>query len=249
MVRGLLIENSPALIYAPTQNLWPHTGCAGSSDLRRISAGLICEIDLHTQPWLMQVTDPDFQQWIVRVRSGDAEAAQELVRRYEKSVRIAIRFKLTSPSMRRQFDSMDVCQSVLASFFCRVAIGEYDLQTPEQLVGLLVRMAENKLKMKYRHHKQQKRDLSRIEADVMDQTAVRAPVPGPEQQTQAREILDRLYAHLTPDEHAVAALRSLGMTWPEVARSLDQTEQAVRMRLTRALDRLSEKLGLDELTL
>jgi hypothetical protein len=32
---------------------------------------------------------------------------------------------------------------VLASFFLRAAVGEYDLSAPEQLVGLLVKMARN----------------------------------------------------------------------------------------------------------
>jgi RNA polymerase sigma-70 factor (ECF subfamily) len=43
------------------------------------------------------------------------------------------------------FDSMDICQSVLASFFVRAAAGQYDLQEPGQLIALLFRMARHKL--------------------------------------------------------------------------------------------------------
>ena len=32
---------------------------------------------------------------------------------------------------------MDICQSVMASFFVRAALGQYQLNTPEQLLNLL----------------------------------------------------------------------------------------------------------------
>ena len=54
---------------------------------------------------------------IGRVRDGDARAAEELVRRYEPLIRREVRFRLHDSRLRRVFDSMDVCQPVLASFF------------------------------------------------------------------------------------------------------------------------------------
>jgi RNA polymerase sigma factor (sigma-70 family) len=190
-----------------------------------------------------------FQEWMVRVRAGDVDATRELVRRYERSIRVAVQFHLTTPGLRRQFDSMDICQSVLGSFFFRAAAGQYDLQSPEQLVGLLVRIARNKLNEQIRCQKQLKRDIGRNEPMPIEETPIVSHDSRAEEQIEARELLDRLYARLTPDEHAVAALRSLGMTWQEIAQSLDQTEQAVRMRLTRAIDRVAGQLGLDSLAL
>src|SRR5688500_13155228 len=86
-----------------------------------------------------------FRELILRVRQGDERAAGELVRRYEPAIRRAVRFRLTDPRLRRSLDSLDVCQSVLLSFFVRVGSGQYDLQTPEQLLRLLTTMARNKL--------------------------------------------------------------------------------------------------------
>ena len=40
---------------------------------------------------------------------------------------------------------MDICQSVLGSFFVRAATGQYKLETPEHLLKLLTTMARNKL--------------------------------------------------------------------------------------------------------
>ena len=57
---------------------------------------------------------------IRRVRAGDEQAAAELVRRYEPLIRREVRFQLEDRRLCRVFDSMDICQSVLASFFVRV---------------------------------------------------------------------------------------------------------------------------------
>ena len=53
-------------------------------------------------------------------------------------VRFEARLRLTDPRLRRQYDSLDICQSVLASFFVRAAAGQYDLDRPEQLLKLLL---------------------------------------------------------------------------------------------------------------
>ena len=47
--------------------------------------------------------------------------------------------------LRRVLDSVDVCQSVLANFFVRVAAGQFDLDQPEQLLRLLATMARNRI--------------------------------------------------------------------------------------------------------
>src|ERR1043165_385089 len=99
-----------------------------------------------------------FDELLQRVRLGEPNAAYELVRRYESAVRVAIRTGWSDPALRRQFDSMDISQSVLASFFLRAAAGQYDLNEPGQLVALLTKMAHNKLAMHARGHYRQRRD-------------------------------------------------------------------------------------------
>jgi len=76
-----------------------------------------------------------FADLLKRVRGGDSDAASELVRIYESAIRVAVRTRLSDPKLRRQFDSMDVCQSVLASFFLRAAAGQYDLHDPRATCG------------------------------------------------------------------------------------------------------------------
>src|SRR6476619_7176990 len=89
--------------------------------------------------------DSTFGEFLLRIRAGDEQAAAELVRRYESAVRVEVRMRLADSRLRRVFDTMDLCQSVLASFFVRAAAGQYDLERPEQLVRLLVAIARNKV--------------------------------------------------------------------------------------------------------
>ena len=95
-------------------------------------------------------SEQSFASLMEQVRDGDQQAAAELLERYEPAIRRAIRLRLTDARMRAVLDTMDICQSVMASFFMRAALGQYDLETPEQLRNLLVAMARNKLGMQVR---------------------------------------------------------------------------------------------------
>jgi RNA polymerase sigma-70 factor (ECF subfamily) len=117
------------------------------------------------------MSDTPFAEFMARIRSGDARAAQELVRHYESAIRLAVRTRLTDSALKRQIDSVDICQSVLASFFVRAGAGQYDLTNPAQLIALLVRMARNKLVGQTCFHQRQRRmqlkpAIDRIAADL-----------------------------------------------------------------------------------
>ena len=74
---------------------------------------------------------------------------QELIRKYEPAILREARLRL-GPSLRPLFDSMDLCQSVLGSFFVRIAAGHYELDSPARLMKLLVVMTRNKVREKAR---------------------------------------------------------------------------------------------------
>jgi hypothetical protein len=56
-------------------------------------------------------TEGTFRELIDRVRSGDEQAAIDLVRRYEPAIRRAARVRLSVPRLGRLLDSMDIWQS------------------------------------------------------------------------------------------------------------------------------------------
>jgi RNA polymerase sigma-70 factor (ECF subfamily) len=191
--------------------------------------------------------DQSYSALIGRLRGGDEAAAAELVRQYEPEVRRAIRLRLNDPRLRRVLDSTDICQSVLANFFARVAGGQFDLDQPEQLVKLLVTMAHNKVLDQARHQQAQRRDSRRTGADggaALD--AVAAAGDTPSQIVAGRELLQALYAHLTDDERYLAEQRAAGREWAELASELGGSAEALRKKLSRAVGRAARHLGLDE---
>jgi RNA polymerase sigma-70 factor (ECF subfamily) len=92
------------------------------------------------------------------VRAGDPNATAEPVRHYEPAIRRAVKIQLRHHRLRRTFDSVDICQSVLAGFFVRAALGHFDLANPENLLKLVVKMARRKLATKARHSQVVRRD-------------------------------------------------------------------------------------------
>ena len=192
------------------------------------------------------MSDPSpFTDLVRRVRAGDHAAAAELVRIYEPLVRREVRLRLADRRLERLFDSMDVCQSVMKSFFVRTAAGQYDLDDPPQLVRLLVTMAKNKLADAARRENRQKRDHRRAGGDDEVLAAVAGDDPSPSRMAAGRELLGQVRGRLTADEQVLADLRGEGLTWEEVAARVGGTAQARRVQFGRAMDRVAADLGLD----
>src|SRR5260370_26617282 len=118
---------------------------------------------------------PTFDELIRRVGAGDQEAATLLVRRYEPTIRRTVRIRLADARLGHLLDSMDISQSVLGSFFYRAASGQYDLETPEQLLGLLADMARKKLVSQARKQRTQRRGGGRIVSGAQDERVFVAP--------------------------------------------------------------------------
>jgi RNA polymerase sigma-70 factor (ECF subfamily) len=189
--------------------------------------------------------EPCFEALMGRLRAGDQAAAAELLRRYEGAVRRVVRLRLRNARLRSLLDSTDVCQSVFASFFAGAAAGQYELETPEQLVKLLVCMARNKVASQARKERAQRRDSRRHDA-LGDVGELAAAGPGPEQQVAAQELLDEAYRRLSPDERRLVELRNQGRAWAAIAAELEGTPVVLRKRLSRALERVARALGLND---
>lgn len=188
--------------------------------------------------------DGQFQQFLARIRAGDAAAAEELVRRYEPAIRVIVRAHLGS-ALRRQLDSMDVCQSVMGTFFARAALGQYDIHKPEELLALLARMTRNKLASQARFHHRERRDARRVAGgDALDAGASAEPTP--DRVAEGRELLRELRSRLSDEERELADRRADGQEWAHIADEMGGSAEGRRKQLARAINRVAPDLGLLE---
>jgi RNA polymerase sigma-70 factor (ECF subfamily) len=181
-----------------------------------------------------------------RVRAGDQQAAAELVRLYEPEVRRAVHARLTDPRLRRVFDSMDVCQSVLAHFFDQAAHGDLAPQSPAELIKLLVTMARNKLRDQVRRQHAARRDCRRETAGDERFEGVAGGEGSPSRILASRELLRRVQERLSEEDRYLLEERAAGREWADLAAELGGDPNALRMRLRRALDRVTDELSLHD---
>jgi RNA polymerase sigma-70 factor (ECF subfamily) len=142
---------------------------------------------------------------------------------------------------------MDICQSVLASFFIRTAAGQFDLDDQSQLINLLVTMARNKLASAARLHYRERRDARRMAVEGHESVGRTNAAEGdPGEIVAGRDLLHRFRQCLNEEERQLAEWRSQGDSWAEIATRLGGTPDARRLQLSRAVDRVTLELGLEE---
>jgi DNA-directed RNA polymerase specialized sigma24 family protein len=191
--------------------------------------------------------DTCFEELIRQVRAGDEQAATRLVRQYEPEIRRIARVRLGQSNLRRLLDSTDICQSVLALFFVRVTSGQLDLQSPSQLLRLLLTMACNKFNDALRkEHAVRRGGAYRPAAGDAGLGTVVGRDGDPGETVCAQDLLQTVRSRLSAEERFLAEQWALGREWPDIAADLNDTPEALRKRLRRALDRVSRQLRLEE---
>jgi RNA polymerase sigma factor (sigma-70 family) len=187
----------------------------------------------------------EFHHLLQRARDRDAGAAVRLIEEYEPEIRRIARVRLSGTRLRQTLDSNDICQSVLGNFFVRLAAGQFDLETPEQLMALLAKMTRNKVNDKHRREHTQKREPgTNVGGDsVLAQLA--GPGTDPSEQAAARELLARAERLFDPEERYLIEQRGLGRGWDELAEELKTSHEALRKCMSRARERVARELGLE----
>jgi RNA polymerase sigma factor (sigma-70 family) len=195
-------------------------------------------------------TSPDAESallvsWIQGIKAGNQAAAAELVRHYEPEVRRFIRFRLTDPRLRRLIDSVDVCQSVMVRFFQGIQTERLSVEHPLQLLKLLTTMARNSL-LDHARKVKVRRQISGggLEADWLANVSDRSASPC--DRLEEADLVDLIRSRMRSDEQQALDQWLLGQGWEEMSRNLDCEPDALRKRLTRAIDRATKELGLLE---
>lgn len=210
---------------------------------------------------MLLLDEQGFRDLIRRVRAGDARAAEQLVREYQDEIRRIVRIRLTDPRLRTDFESMDICQSVLGNFFARVAVGQFDLEKPEDLLKLLATMAVNKVKDHWRKAQAQKRGRRTVQQPDDSQNPVAQaadPGPRPDSIVAQQEMLHKIRGLMSEEERYLSEQRAQGREWDDIAAGLPHspepvgtrlagsTPESLRKKLERAMNRVATQIGLDD---
>jgi RNA polymerase sigma-70 factor, ECF subfamily len=183
--------------------------------------------------------DPSDRSLLVRLRGGQQDAATELYLRYAARLRSLVRARC-SPQLARRVEPDDIVQSVFRRFFHRVLQGDYDVPPGEELWGLLLVIALNKIRTEESFHRAGKRDV-RLSAGTPDASAVQSAASADTAHLQVcvEDALGQL-----PEKHReMVELRIQGHEVADIAtrtgrskRTVERALQDVRARLRQLLE-------------
>lgn len=181
----------------------------------------------------------DFARLVREWRAGDPAALAELVGRYSRHIRAAVRRRLND-RLRSEYDSLDFVQDVWASVVALPA-DRCRFPTPDALVGFLARVAENKVVDVTRSRMgTARRDVTREEPlPASGGAAPPARDPSPSQWAAGNDDWERLTARFPAGHRAILERLRDGYTQAEIA---DLTGVGVRT-VERIVRRLKDVMG------
>lgn len=181
----------------------------------------------------------DDRSLLQRYRRGDDDAATELYQRYaERLQRLAT--SETSDQLRSQVDPDDLVQSVFRTFFRRASAGYYDVPEGDEIWGLFLVIALNKIRYRGRYHTRKKRDV-RLTQSLPPQSTQQIEsdnVPFAALQLTISELLTSI-----PKLHQqMVEMRIQGHELQEIAETTSRSSRTVERVLKQFRDRLSREL-------
>ena len=184
-----------------------------------------------------------FIQLIDRLQKGDSSAANRLLEDYGPAIRRIARVRLNESMLRRVEESMDVYQSVMANFLMRASSGQFDLETPGQLMALVSTMIRNRVVDKVRFYRTQKRDIQR-NINLTDAMPPAGRGETASVMISRDELVSRFQMLLSEEDRLLLHQRAQGRTWQELADQLNTTPDQLRKRLARATMAISREVDL-----
>jgi RNA polymerase sigma-70 factor (ECF subfamily) len=177
------------------------------------------------------------RELVQRARLGDTAAYEELVRRHQKRV-----FAIVGGILRRREDVEDVAQQVFLKVY--LSLGRFDLRssfstwlykiTVNECWDLLRKKKARRLVYEADMGEEQARQVSAVEGDAA----------GPAdafQRAEARQLVERLLAHLPEEERVMLVLKEAeGFSVEEIGDLLGMNVNTVKVRLFRARRKLAE---------
>lgn len=189
-------------------------------------------------------THQSFHDVMTRLRAGDNAAASEVFHRYADRLILLTQRRL-EPRLRPKMDPEDVLQSVFRSFFTRQGAGQMeDLETWDNLWGMLVVLTLRKCGRRVQYFHSDRRDVNRespgvppSDVSAADWDALTA-APTVDEATALAETVEELMTHFEEKHRQILTLALQGCPIPEISAQVGCTERTVY----RVLDRVQERL-------
>ncbi|MFL5331253.1 MAG: RNA polymerase sigma factor [Gemmataceae bacterium] len=172
------------------------------------------------------------QSLLTRVEHGSQGAAGTLYERYASRL-LALAKARCGDDLRSRVDAEDIVQSVFGSFFRGASQGLYSVPSGDEIWGVLLVIALNKMRSKGRHHRSAKRDVRKtVSGDQLSQNGIEPPATDSATHAMLQMVIDEVLAKLPAGYHQVVRMRIEGYEVAEIAaktgRSLRTTERVLQ---------------------
>lgn len=179
------------------------------------------------------------------IQAGSPSAADELFAKYVPRLQALVRSRLGA-SMTRRFDSDDVIQSAMRSFFVRAADGTFSASDSGDLWRLLATITMRKLSRATARHCAAKRDARRttdVDTHGSGGSAFEVREPTPADAAAASEELVWLMRSVDRESRLAIQMRLQGCEFQEIARCLKRSERTVRRWMEEARLLMEERFA------
>jgi RNA polymerase sigma factor (sigma-70 family) len=184
---------------------------------------------------------PEVQDFLTKLRSGDRQAIEEILRQQEPFLRRAIRLRLIDKRLRRVVDTTDILQSLLKDFL-------YQKQKEHlpagalggELAAWLTKAVHHKIRTRMR------KECRGRGSPLPNKVEPVSPEPSVARQMELRETIQDNRARLSEKERWLFDLWAQGLPWEQIAEQVGARPDTLRMRLRRALARVLRELGHTE---
>jgi RNA polymerase sigma-70 factor (ECF subfamily) len=189
--------------------------------------------------------DDAFSRLMVRLRSGEDDAAREVFERFAGRL-IALARRRFNRVLARKVDPEDVVQSAYKSFFVRQRAGKVEVGGWDGLWSLLTLITIRKCADRAEYFLAGRRDAAReaIGGDGVDASVLALDrEPRPEEALILAETVESLFRDVSAHERPIIELSLQGFTATEISARLGRAERSVRRlreRIRKRLERLHE---------
>ena len=161
-----------------------------------------------------------------RLNTGDADAIEEVITKYEPYLRMVVRRQLSSP-LRAKFDSIDIVQSIWADILDGLRTARWNFENNDQLRAFLVKVARNRLIDRLRQNRHALGDEGsgpRVEVEDLPATRLNRV----SEVVQADDLWGQMLEVCPPAHYEMLHLKRKGAPLAEIAAHTGLHESSVR---------------------